>query len=50
MMQIVGTLLIVAGACLISGASVPPGNVPRQLIVAAIWFMSGMGVCRLWLS
>ncbi len=46
--QITGTCLMVAFACVVSGASFPPSNVPLQLFIAGLWFVTGFLVCKLW--
>lgn len=46
--SIVSTALFIAGAALGSAILFPPGDVPKQVMAASLWFVSGFLVCKVW--
>jgi hypothetical protein len=48
--KIVGTILSIGVCALISGSLFPPGDVPRQLFVVAMWYITGLATMAMWQS
>lgn len=46
--QLIATSVQVGCAALITSILSPPNNVPRQLLVAATWFLAGFFVAHIW--
>ncbi len=42
------TCLVVAGASLTSMMAFPPGDVPRQISIAALWLVTGIILDATW--
>ena len=48
MTNITTSLLLIGIGSFASGALFPPGDVPKQLAIAVIWFVCGATVAKLW--
>lgn len=46
--KIAVTCLLIASVALLSGMLLPPGDVPKQLLVVAFWFAVGFTVNAIW--